>query len=313
MYDIPKILVIFFVTLIYSIEVIENVFASEFQRNGRLDIGLSLFSIRWIVTLFVWSIVLIITRNLLTSIIIAFFSGLATFLFLIKQVLNIIKSDNIDKSKNLKKSIYLLKKCFPLCISDLLAMYLPHCARYSIDKYMNDSTQAIFSYIAMPIFLISVGVMVIFNPMLKGMADNWNKKETELFKKKIFIMCIFIMCISIFTMFIGFFLEEPVLSFLYAVDLKPYKKEMMLLLLAGVAFAYVSFFKTIMVIFRLQKVLMIFYLVVAFISLFIMKFFTQKYAMLGACTGNVLLLSMLAVFLFFTILIYMYDTSKKRF
>ena len=311
-YTFKKVLVVFSVSLIFGLEVVEDVFVAEFQRKDRLDIGLSLYIVRWCFILAVWSICIILSKNILISAIAGFSIGLIVFMIFMFFLHKIPLLQNPKKNKNDKSIKMLLMNCMPLCLSSILSIYLPHCGRYAIDFYMDDSSQAIFSYISMPIFAISLATMIIFQPMLKRMAVSWNQKDYRTFKRKFFQICGIIIIISFFVFILGFFFESPVLSFLYAIDLSPYHTEMMILLFAGSALAYINFCGLILVIFRKQKILMLLYSLIFLFSIFIMKIFVVKLGFFGITLGNTVILLILAGILFIYIMFYMEKYYKNK-
>lgn len=308
-YSLRKAAIVLLVSLIYGIEAFEDVFLSGLQHNGRLDSGAKMFSVRWIITLFVWSIALIFIRDALISTAIAFVADLLMAVVLIMTVSNESKNDsNLYVDKDICR---ILKVCFPLCVSMFLAIYLPNSAKYAIDACLNDEIQAYYGFIAMPIFVIDLVSNIIFQPLLVGMSQDWNNKEYSNFTKQIGKLCVLIFGLSVLVLFIGYFLGVPVLSWLYAVNLAPYKKEFMILLIGGVALGYIGLYTSVLTIIRKQSYLMGAYLVVSLITLFLINRVVSIKGILGATLANVVALLILAMILAIGALLFVYKKKNE--
>lgn len=295
-YSISKILIMFFITVIYGIEAYEDVFLSGLQHKGRLDIGTKMFSIRWSITLVVWAIGLVLTRNALFSTIMATVADIAVLIWL----LHIIRENEINakiSSGNKKKTYSILQRCFPLCVSAFTAIYLPNAAKYAIDRCLSDTDQAYYGFVAMPVFVIDIVSFIIFQPMLLGMAQDWSTGRINELKRKIRKLCIIIFMISIVVLGGGFLLGVPILSLIYGVDLKPYKQELMILLLGGAALGFIGLFISVLTIMRKQKYLMLVYVTVSLAALVTMNIMVTKYGMLGGACWNTGLLIILGILL----------------
>ena len=64
--------------------------------------------------------------------------------------------------KNVKK---ILIQCFPLFVGLFLQFYIGNAPKYAIDAILSDNYQAIYGFIAMPVFIISLLNSMIFNPI----------------------------------------------------------------------------------------------------------------------------------------------------
>ena len=103
--------------------------------------------------------------------------------------------------------------------------------------------------------------------------------------------------ISIVVLGGGFLLGVPILSLIYGVDLKPYKQELMILLLGGAALGFIGLFISVLTIMRKQKYLMLVYVTVSLAALVTMNIMVTKYGMLGGACWNTGLLIILGILL----------------
>ena len=122
-YTLDKSGVILSLCLIYAVEAFEDVFAGLYQREGRLDVGGKIFSIRWISILILCSVLLVSTHNLLlASSLSVLFSFLCCVFLIWKTYPKVIANRKIQvKCQGVRE---LLVRCTPLFLSTFLQFYL---------------------------------------------------------------------------------------------------------------------------------------------------------------------------------------------
>ena len=205
----------------------------------------------------------------------------------------------------------LLKVCFPLFLGCFLAFYIGNAPKYAIDSILNDELQACYGFIAMPVFVIGLLNNFIFSPMITNMSFLWKEgnraKFIKLFEKQILIVAGITLVCEIGAYILG----VPVLSLLYNTNLKPYKTELLILLLGGGFLALSGLLVTIMTIIRIQGRQAIGYIIVAVFAYILSPVFVRKYEIMGAATLYLLL--MLLLCLIFSILLWFGMKSKKEF
>ena len=82
-------------TLLKGIDSIEDVFYGYYQSYERLDIGAKCQSIRYIFTITIFSLLLILCHNLLLSTLLSFFLSTIVMIFLIKISYPLISCEKI--------------------------------------------------------------------------------------------------------------------------------------------------------------------------------------------------------------------------
>ncbi len=295
-YSVNKVLIVALVIGIYGVEAYEDVFLSALQHDGRLDIGTRMFSVRWFFTLLVWSLGLILTKKALP----ACAAALAVDFILMLFLTNLVKEEisTYGKQSTEKTAVKeIMIKCFPICVSAFLSIYLPNAAKYAIDSCLTDDYQAYYSFISMPVFVIDLLSVIIFQPLLVQLSADWNGKHFGKFFSVIGKLCVLILGLSIAVLLGGYLLGIPVLSLLYGVDLAAYKTEFMLLMAGGSALGYIGLFTSVLVIIRRQNYLMGSYLLVSLSAVFMLKQITLTYGIRGAAFANMMCLIILCLLL----------------
>ena len=123
---------------------------------------------------------------LLGSIIILALSGIV-FISSVYSYLNITDLKPIRSKVNT-----LLRDCFSLCIGITLSIYVGNIPQYLIDACMDEEVQAIFGYIMMPVFVVTLLNQFIYQPTINELGDLWNRHEVKKFKSKVFKQCLIV-------------------------------------------------------------------------------------------------------------------------
>ena len=180
-------------------------------------------------------------------------------------------------------------------------MYISNAPKYAIDSYLTDDIQAIYNMIFMPAFAVMLIANFIFNPILTTYAELWlSEKRSQIIILKSHIKKQFVVIAGLTAvgLLIAFTIGIPVLSFIFGVDLGPYRYELCVVMLGGGALAYATYFSTVITIIRMQETLIFCYGAVAIAAKVMSKFFVVNYGIMGAAAMYSVLMAILAVVLF---------------
>ncbi len=295
-YSLKKLFTIIVIILIYQVDAFEDVFSAELQRKGRLDLGAMVFSFRWLITIAIWIMGLFILKNILASSFIAFLFDL---IFAIIVCCFLYKNSMTTEKSNKDKILKILKECFPLCAMMTLSIYIPNAAKYTIDLNLGENIQAIYGYISMPIFVLDVVSVVMFQPLLLEISQEWNKGQYKLILRKLFALSGFISMIALIYSCLAFFVGIPFLSLLYGVNLNKYKSCFMLLVAGSVALAFLGMIVAVMTVMRKQYISMLLYFLVSLTLFCLLNFVFSKSSIIAitiiTVSGIVLLTTLLGL------------------
>ena len=251
-YNTEKCLVILLVCMTKVVDAVEDVFHGLLQQHLRLDIAGKILTIRIVSYIVVYLIVYTVTQDLLLTSFIAFVVSVIQFL-----LLNYIafKAFDIQRKKELRRAQVknLCIECLPLFISSYLVIYIGNAPKYAIDKVMSSEAQACFTYIFMPVFVISLLSQFVYQPVISKMALLWHEQNIPQLKKLILRQIGLILLLSLVAVLGGDVLGIPVLSIIYGINLDAYKTSLVILLIGGGALAFVNFLQMIITIARKQK------------------------------------------------------------
>lgn len=262
-YSVKKITVMILVCALKISDAIEDVYAGEFQKNGRLDIAAKMMAVRLMLSTTVMMLAAVVFDNLIIAVGASF--GLSVILVTV-ELLWSKEFVNTGKCSILSiRQIFI--RCFPLFSGTFLNQYINNAPKYAIDGALSHELQAYYGFIAMPIFIIGLLNNVIFAPVIHGLAKNWYLHQNKIFLNNLFKQLLVVVGITIFALAGGYILGIPVLSLLYNTDLSEYKKELLVLLLGGGFLAVSGVLNTVITIMRWQKYLLFGYLLIAVTAL----------------------------------------------
>ena len=291
-------------------KVIDNLsetYQGEFQLRNRLDLGGKSMVIRVSSSLIVFFITDVITKNVIFSCITFVLTNLTLFLLWDVRILSKFQKLEIKYDKNNIKEILL--DCLPLAISTGLSLYIINATKYAIDNFGDYTMQTYFNVIYMPTFVINLVSAFVIKPFLKPFGDLWNSKEYLKFIKSISLIILILagatICIDIACALLG----VPVLSFIYGIDLSPYKMEMILLVISGFFYASATVMLYALSTIRKQKLTTIAYIITSVIALIASNICVNKWQMEGAIVSNMITTVTLFVLL---VIFFLYELKKSK-
>lgn len=286
-YVLEKACLIFIYGIYRGVDIFEALFHDEYQREGRLDLGVILQTIRFAVSLIVLIIVLLIFGNLVFATLAA---TLVSVLLIIIQNKPFIKyfPCKLKKIKtiNLKKLFVI---CLPIFIAGFINMYLANAPKYAIDGTLSDELQGIFGILSLPIFTINLLSTVIYKPYISKMATYWYAHNFSAFKKVIFRQILIIVLLTFSIVTFGYLAGLRLLELIYGINLYDYMSTFILLLIGGGINTLGAFLNFIMVIFREQNKNMYIYILSGVITYVLGGILIEHFNLLGS--GMIYILS----------------------
>lgn len=279
LYDSRKCAVVLLICLARTVDAFEDVLHGMLQQYVRLDIAGKILSLRLFTYIVVYLMAYLITENLIITSAIALLISVLQFLFL-----NIValKGFKVKKKKfQYKKVGSLFVECFPLFVASYLVMYISNAPKYAIDKVLSSEAQACFTYIFMPVFVISLLSQFVYQPVISKMALLWHNNDLKDFNKLIYRQVGIIFVLAVAAVLGGYLFGIPVLSLIYGVNLEEYRTALVILLIGGGALAIVNFLQMIITVARKQNFLMIGYFLAYLSFILFGKMIVKLYGIVG--------------------------------
>lgn len=296
-YTAEKLWICIFLILFKVVDNLSETYQGEFQVRNRLDLGGKSMVIRIILSLAVFFLIDLITKNIIISCCSLVFTNLILFILWDVRILTKFEKIEIKLNKNNIKGI--LKECLPLAISTCLSLYIINATKYAIDNFGDYTMQTYYNVIYMPTFVINIVSAFVIKPFLKTFGDLWNSKQNIKFVKSIVTIIAILAGATVCIDLACFILGVPVLSFIYGIDLAPHKLEMILLVISGLFYASSTVMLYALSTIRKQKLTTISYVITSVLAFGVSNIFVNKYGMMGAVCAN--MITTMSLFLLLTV------------
>lgn len=254
-YSADKTFVIAMMCLFKTVDSFEDLYSGGYQHDDRLDVGARMVTIRQIALIPFFSAVIIWTGDLgvaLTA------TTVFTALFFIGEVRYVRSRYNLPRLTNAfewSKVWQLLRECFPLFAGAFLLFYMGNAPRYAIDAFTNDSVQAYFGYVSMPVFVVTMLASFVYNPIITELTDQWLAGKVRVFLVRLAKVCVVIAALTAGCDVLAWLFGVPVLNILYNTDVSPYLAELLILVTGGGFLALATLATVGITIIRFQRVL----------------------------------------------------------
>ena len=291
-YTFEKSMVIIWMCLLKIPDAAEDVYFGEYQRRGRLDIASKAMTIRLLITIAVYAGLLILVKKQLVALVAAAGVTVVVMVVFLKWTCVPYREQPEFDREHL---LALLKNCFPLFAGSFLSVYIGNIPKYAIDALLSDELQACYGFVSMPVFVIGLLNNFIFNPMLYQISRLWSEGRKKEFLKQVGVQVLAVAGITGVCILGADLFGIPVLSFLYHADLKPYKRELLILLLGGGFLGLSGLLNAVITIIRRQKVLVWIYAGISVLAMACANVVVEAYQMSGAAVLYTALMALVSV------------------
>ncbi|MGM0215615.1 lipopolysaccharide biosynthesis protein [Enterococcus sp. AZ109] len=306
--DQQKTMVAFSLTLLMSGEAFADVFSGFFQQNERLEISGKSYFFRIIGYDFLFVLSLFLLDSLVISIICA---AVFSFLWLFLIDYQLIKRSKKDTEKlRSRKFVALFIECSPIFLSAFLTNYIINIPKNSIELLLSDQFQSVYNVLFMPSSIITLFMSFVLVPLYTNISRSWNENRIDEYLAIIKKIIGIIFVLTVLAIVGGYVVGIPLLSLVYSIDLSPYKKEFVCLLLAGGLNSLANVCIYLLTVAGRQKYLLYIYFVVSALVTLISNRIVSAYHMMGATVIYLLSVSILVSFL--TLMMWNVFRAKKH-
>lgn len=272
---------------------IADVFEGEFQRNDRIDISGMSMAFRTLAVMAAFSLVAWVTRNIYAASAVAALTGLvgvaAVALVWSRRFEKLSVSFDREKMKSLFGSTILL------FIGSAMCMWLWNGTKYVVEWTLTDRDTLAYGIVFMPTMVINLGSSFVFKPMLTTLARHYEQGDNRAFAKLVAVLVAIAVGITVVTLGAGAWLGIPVLSWLYDLELAPYKSVMLVLIAAGGFNAVSILFYYALTVMRLQKEIFAGYTITFIVSVILPVVMVRSMGIAGAGMAYLIVMMLLTV------------------
>ena len=317
-YSGEKAVVVLLMCIFRAVDSLADVYEGWFQQKERLDLSGKALTYRIVVAVLGFGVVLFTTRNLILSgavlvvvYVVCFFVYDIRYHYGVEAFRETAQKDKAGLSWVVKMTI----EGFPLFINAFLMMSIMNAPKMVLDVAIEQGSlaqglQTVFNIIFMPASFLNLAY-IVFRPLITKMAIVWNIGKAKEFLKILIKIMISLFGIGILLLIGSALLGIPILSIVYAVDLKDYKMELLIIIVGGCMYTFAAVLDNAMVVIRKQYILILAYVFTYIYIKFAAEMMTGRWGILGASLSYA---SAMAVFLIITAVMFafhFYKASKK--
>ena len=317
-YSGEKAVVVLLMCIFRAVDSLADVYEGWFQQKERLDLSGKALTYRIVVAVLGFGVVLFTTRNLILSgavlvvvYVVCFFAYDIRYHYGVEAFRETARKDKAGLSWVVKMTI----EGFPLFINAFLMMSIMNAPKMVLDVAIEQGSlaqglQTVFNIIFMPASFLNLAY-IVFRPLITKMAIVWNIGKAKEFLKILMKIMISLFGIGILLLIGSALLGIPILSIVYAVNLKDYKMELLIIIVGGCMYTFAAVLDNALVVIRKQYILILAYVFTYIYIKFAAEVMTGRWGILGASLSYA---SAMAVFLIITAVMFafhFYKASKK--
>ena len=308
-YYFDKASILIVLCLLKVTDAFDDVFGGYYQLNNRLDISGKMQITRIASYCIGFTIVLVATKNVLLACVAAFVISAVILVLIVVDVKKLFPV--VTPAFNSSKLKRLLIDCLPLCIGAFLMSYMGNASKYAIDSYMPSEYQAIYNYLFMPCYVITLFVSFVLQPLLVKMSKTWVEKRYNSFKKICTAIIGATVLLSIVIVIFGYFLGCPLLGWLYGIDLMEYQFPFTVLLFGGIGYALATIVQTILTVMRHQFIILFGFVASSVIITILAPIFVSQSGIDGAAWAYLIAAMVLFVILLICFFVSYFKEMRK--
>jgi len=292
-YNTEKFIIFLLLTIYKALEAFSDVLYGVLQKNDKLDIvGKSLFA-KSLMSIIIFLLVDIITKNMIISII----SMIIIYVLIIffYDFKNTYKYIDLKCKVNMTNVYNILKKGFFTFAISFLGMYVLNSPKYSIDTYLADNYQTIFGIIVMPATVIGLVAQFLIHPYLNQILSLYENRDLKASKKLIFKLISLIIGFGIIATILAYFLGTQVLGLIYGLDLSSYRIGLVIIIASAILYAIGTIYSSVLTTVRETVSQFVIYIIVSIFAAILSNIFTKTWEIDGAIIAYLLIMALQSI------------------
>lgn len=279
-----------------AIDAVEDVYHGRLQQTYHVEQMGKSQAARNVYTAVCFGVALVLTKDLLMTLIIAVGSSLVLCVVMNQAMIKRFTTmDEAERRLSWPAVGGLLKSCTGIFLGTFLSLLLYNIPKYAMAGVLSDEYQAYYSILFMPSFVVTLLCEFVFKPTITTIADYWFSGDRKRFDKTVLVSLGVIAVSSVLITVAGHLLGRTLLELIYGVDLSAYKLHFIVLLIGGGVGACVYMMYNILIAIRKGGSIKIVYGIVAIATVLVVKPMIANYGMMGAAMNYLFSCSMLFV------------------
>lgn len=278
------------------IDGLADVYEGRLQQMDKLYLAGISQAFRSIVVFIVFSLALLITRNLVVASIAMAVAAALTFVVLTFPLAHL--ETPRSRGRSLASIAALFKQCFPVFIALFMYALIDNMPKFVMEGVLSYDNQLYFNALYFPAQAILLTVGSIYKPLLVRMAQMWaDAEKRRRFDLVILAIVAVVIVITLAVIFVMATIGIPVMSFMYGIDFEQFRGLSYIMIAAGGVTAIIDFIYQVITVLRRQKSVMKLYVITFGFSLFIPILLIDFTGLPGAVIGYLIVMTILLVLL----------------
>lgn len=278
------------------IDGLADVYEGRLQQMDKLYLAGISQAFRSIIVFIVFSLALLITRNLVVASIAMAVAAALTFVVLTFPLAHL--ETPRSRGRSLASIAALFKQCFPVFIALFMYALIDNMPKFVMEGVLSYDNQLYFNALYFPAQAILLTVGSIYKPLLVRMAQMWaDAEKRRRFDLVILAIVAVVIVITLAVIFVMATIGIPVMSFMYGIDFEQFRGLSYIMIAAGGVTAIIDFIYQVITVLRRQKSVMKLYVITFGFSLFIPILLIDFTGLPGAVIGYLIVMTILLVLL----------------
>lgn len=250
------------------VDALADVYEGRLQQADKMYLAGLSQAVRSVAVVIVFSLLLLVTRNLaIASVAMAIVSLLSFFVLTFPLALF-----ETPKSRRWSPAavVELLKQCFPLFVALFLFNLIENMPKFVMEGMLPYDNQLYFNALYFPAQGILLTISMIYKPLLIRLAEVWADPAR---RKRFDLAILAIVAITVVltggVMAVMGWIGIPIMSFLYGIDFEPFRGLAFVMIAAGGVTAVIDFLYQAITVLRRQKDVTKLYLLTFGFSIFV--------------------------------------------
>jgi O-antigen/teichoic acid export membrane protein len=266
--------------MLYKIsEAIVDLFYGTLQKKWRFDIIGKSYFYRGLITILTFSITLLLSKNLLLSLIVM---TIGIYLFVIfydyKNYGFVVKEFGCTNIKNILNLLY---KCVPLVIYGISFNYISMYPKVMAEQLLGEKMIGFYSTVATPAIVIQVAATFIYTPLTSLFAEFYDKRDFKNLNINIFKVILLIISFCLIGLIIYFLFSNQIFGLIFGKEILQYTYLFKGVIIISTLTAIIWFIGMVLTVMRSYKPLLFGSIISLIISIFITPIFLNKYSLSG--------------------------------
>lgn len=273
-----------------------DVYEGRLQQADKLYLAGISQAIRSVASLVLFSVLLLITRNMVVA---SFGMAIIAFATFVVITLPLALMETPKSRKASVASIaQLFKECAPLFIALFLYSLIDNMPKFVMEGTLSYDNQLYFNALYFPAQGILLTVQLVYKPLLVRMANVYNDPRSRR-KFTVIVVGIFllIIAVTVVNVIVMGWIGLPIMSFLYGIDFEQFRGLCFIMLAAGGVTAAIDFLYQVITVMRRQKSVMKLYIITFGFSLFVPTLLIMFTGLPGAAIAYLIVMTILFVLL----------------